>query len=125
MKPLVEGHLMKLLVTGGRDFDDCEMLFRTLDAINSESVIRHLIHGAARGADYLAGQWAKENAIEEIACPADWKQHGRAAGPIRNKFMLEQHQPDLVVAFPGGRGTANMVGLAERAGTKVLIADQS
>jgi hypothetical protein len=66
--------------------------------------------------------WANANGIEEIACPADWKRHGRGAGPTSNKLMLEEHQPDLVVAFPGGKGTAHMVGLAEKAGTKVVFA---
>ena len=116
---------MKILITGGRDFADAKLLNAALDRLHSEAPITCVIHGAAKGADTLAGQWANANPIEEIACPADWKQHGRAAGPIRNKFMLEEHQPDLVVAFSGGRGTANMVGLAEKSGTKVLIADQS
>lgn len=116
---------MRILITGGRDFADAKLLNAALDRLHSEAPITCMIHGAAKGADALAGQWANANSIEEIACPANWKQHGRAAGPIRNKLMLELHQPDLVIAFSGGRGTANMVGLAERAGTKVVFADQS
>ena len=56
-----------------------------------------------------------------LAYPANWKKHGRAAGPIRNKQMLEEAKPDLVIAFPGGAGTANMVKQAREAGVKVEI----
>ena len=51
--------------------------------------------------------------------PADWDTHGRGAGPIRNKQMLEEGKPDLVIAFPGGKGTANMIGQAKEAGIPV------
>jgi UDP-N-acetylmuramoylalanine-D-glutamate ligase len=51
---------------------------------------------------------------------ADWDTHGKAAGPIRNKRMLDEGKPDLVVAFPGGRGTANMISQARKAGVEVI-----
>jgi len=115
---------MKVLITGGRDFDDLVLLTETLNRLHAESPFTCLIHGAAKGADRLAGEWAKNNAVEEIACPADWKRHGRGAGPVRNKLMLEENQPDLVVAFPGVKGTAHMVSLAQKAGTKIVFAEQ-
>lgn len=77
-----------------------------------------VIHGAASGADQLAGAWARANGIRELAEPADWKRHGKAAGFIRNKAMLDMG-PDYVIAFPGGRGTAMMVEIARRAGVEV------
>ena len=116
---------MKVLITGGRDFSDSPLLTRTLDRLHSVSPFTALIHGAAKGADRLAGEWARTNGVEEIACPADWRRHGRGAGPARNKLMLEEHQPDLVVAFPGGKGTAHMVGLAKKAGTQIVFAGQT
>lgn len=112
---------MRILITGGRDFDDREMLFLALDRLHSELGFTLLIHGDAKGADRLAGEWATERTIEVLACPADWKRHGRAAGPIRNRQMLE-HMPDLLVAFPGGRGTADMVSVATKAGLRVVYA---
>jgi hypothetical protein len=78
-----------------------------------------IIHGAAKGADTLAGRWAKEFNIPVLVFPADWKKYGRRAGPIRNAQMLSEGKPNLVVAFPGGRGTANMVGLSQKAGVPV------
>lgn len=80
-----------------------------------------LMQGGADGADYLANEWAKTKAgIKRWVCKADWKKHGRSAGPIRNARMLEW-KPDLVVAFPGGRGTKNMVTQAQAAGVPVKI----
>ena len=79
-----------------------------------------MIHGDASGADRLAGEWAKERCIEVLARPAEWKKHGRAAGPIRNQAMLAE-KPQLVVAFPGGKGTADMVAKAKKAGLEVVV----
>lgn len=57
--------------------------------------------------------------VKHLPFEADWHTHGRAAGPIRNRRMIEEGKPDLVVAFPGGRGTANMVNQARAAGIEV------
>ena len=78
-----------------------------------------LIHGAARGADEGAARWAKSEGIASRAYPANWRKHGKAAGPIRNQQMLDDGRPDFVVAFPGGRGTADMVRRAHAAGVPV------
>jgi hypothetical protein len=64
-------------------------------------------------------RWAIEAGIPVKPYPADWRLHGRAAGPIRNTLMLVEGRPDLVVAFPGGQGTADMTKKALRAGVKV------
>src|SRR5690348_8540698 len=61
-----------------------------------------IISGAARGVDTVALDWAVINWCPSEEYPADWDTHGKAAGPIRNKQMLEEGKPDLVVAFPGG-----------------------
>lgn len=110
---------MKTLVCGGRYFDDTAALDAELDRIHAENPITLLIHGAARGADNMAAFWAANKGVPRKAFPADWKSHGRAAGPIRNKQMLVEGAPDLVVAFKGGRGTENMIGLAQAAGVTV------
>lgn len=99
---------MIVVVTGGRDFTDATLVDRALSHVHRETPIRLLIHGDCRGADRTCEAWAIENGIETKAMPADWKNEGRAAGPLRNGRMLNE-KPDLVVAFPGGRGTANMM----------------
>jgi hypothetical protein len=110
---------MRVLVCGGRTFGDWELLVGVLDGLKpmQASVI---IHGAAPGADTLAGRWAELRRVPIESFPAEWEKHGRAAGPIRNAQMLAEGKPDLVVAFPGGRGTANMCKQARAAGVEVL-----
>jgi hypothetical protein len=66
------------------------------------------------GADYWAMRWAKSRRIDFTTVPADWKKDGRAAGPIRNSVMLLQHNPQAVIAFPGGRGTLDMITKAKK-----------
>jgi hypothetical protein len=111
---------MRVLITGGKRFENWSLLVEALDRLHEEGGITTLIHGAAKGADTLAGEWARTRGVEVISCPADWKRYGRAAGPIRNKQMLVEHKPNLVVAFQGSTGTANMVSIAEKAGVEVI-----
>lgn len=110
---------MKVLVCGGRGFSNRRYLFDSLDAINErEAAITHVIHGGASGADSMAGQWASTHCVQEVRCPANWMVQGKSAGPIRNRAMLGL-LPDIVVAFDGGAGTANMVAEARKAGVPV------
>lgn len=110
-----------VLVCGGRDFGDYQLLARVLDQLHAESRFTKLIHGAAFGADRMAGHWAALRGIPVEAYPADWYAHGKSAGPIRNAMMLRLGKPDLVIAMPGGAGTADMVRKAIAAGTHVII----
>ena len=80
-----------------------------------------VIHGDARGADTLAKWWATSRGIAQKPYPADWKAHGKAAGMIRNRAMLADGKPGLVVAFLGGVGTGNMVRLARDARPPVSV----
>lgn len=104
-----------LLICGGRTYDDYETLAAYLDAQWTEVGIARIIHGGANGADALAARYAVARNIQAICYPADWQKHGRAAGPIRNQYMLDNSEPDRVLACPGGRGTADMVARARRA----------
>lgn len=116
---------MKLLVCGGRNFSDLELLDRSLTAVHRKHGIGLLIHGGATGADRLSGEWAERNGIHSARVDALWKSGGRAAGPERNRAMLVYLLPDAVVAFPGGRGTQNMISQAKAAGVAVWEPDQS
>lgn len=116
---------MRLLVCGGRDYHDAAELNSTLDRIAADrGPIEVLIHGAARGADTLAHLWAEMRGIPVASFPADWDRHGRSAGAIRNGQMLTEGRPDLVVAFPGGNGTANMVRQSRERGVEVIKVDE-
>jgi len=102
---------MRALVCGGRNFHDYEWLCEVLSSFENfkGQKITEVIHGAAWGADYLAGVWARQNKLPVREFPADWTTHGHDAGPLRNAQMLAEGKPDIVIAFPGGAGTADMV----------------
>jgi len=108
-----------ILVCGGRDYNDKASVFGILGITFETLGIQTIIHGSAKGADSLADLWAKENGVEVISCPADWGTLGRAAGPARNLKML-QYKPDLVIAFPGGRGTKDMIDKAKKEGIPII-----
>ena len=82
--------------------------------------VTEVIHGGARGADYVMGEIAKAAGLPVSIYPADWRKHGKKAGPIRNQLMLDDGKPDCVLAYPGGRGTADMVRRAKVAGVRVV-----
>lgn len=112
---------MKLLVCGGRDFDDEGFIHSTLFALRESNPFHLLIHGNARGADRIAGEWARSQyGVQEVVCPANWYLHGNRAGFMRNQAMLELG-PDIVLAFPGGTGTRMMVKLAKEANIDLVI----
>jgi hypothetical protein len=110
----------RVLVCGGRNFTDRAALYAALDRLHGSRRFTVVIAGGARGADVLAVQWAKDRDIATEIYTADWRRFGRGAGPRRNKQMLDEGRPDLVVAFPGGKGTAGMTALALTAGIKVV-----
>ena len=100
---------MKVLVCGGREFRNVTLLNNTLDKLLTlDDPIKMLINGGARGADTLAHLWAVRHGIQTVKCDANWSVHGKAAGHKRNLMMLLL-DPDLVIAFPGGTGTAMMI----------------
>lgn len=113
---------MRVLVCGGRDFCDAQRVYSYLDNINKRHSIDAIIEGNARGADRIAGFWARKNGIDNLKFNADWAKYGKQAGSVRNAEMLRTGQPDLVVAFPGGRGTADMIAKSRAANLEVLEA---
>lgn len=113
---------MRVIVCGGRDFNDWTAAHRELDKIHAETPITFLFHGNARGADTIADVWGRSqprNCVRVFPVPAEWKRDGKAAGPLRNKRMLG-NGIDLVIAFPGGAGTADMIKQSIKAGVKVV-----
>lgn len=110
---------MRLAVCGGRNFKNWKLLEMTLNIVYKTYNIKCLIHGGATGADRMAGHWADQRNIPTLPIPADWKGNGRSAGPKRNSEIIRVGRPDLLIAFPGGKGTADMIKKAERAGIPI------
>ena len=113
---------MRVLVCGGREYTDNVWTFSILDGVHARNTITEIVHGGADGADALGADWARHHEIVAIRVPAKWRSEGRSAGPKRNERMLTDYRPDGVVAFPGGRGTEEMVSRARKAGIPVMIA---
>ena len=118
---------MRVLVCGSRTWTDKDLVFEVLDGLDRlcREDFLTVIEGGASGADRLAALWVHERENPGHECyPADWARHGRSAGPIRNQQMLEEGEPDLVVAFsekPVTRGTADMILRATNAGIPTRI----
>lgn len=116
---------MRVLVCGGRDYYDRGRVYQVLGSLRQQHGNLVVIQGGARGADEMArdwwqSHWGQGREGQLINYPANWDRDGKAAGPIRNQAMLENEHPDLVVAFPGGRGTLDMVKRSRAAGIPVL-----
>lgn len=112
---------IRVIVTGGRFYDKRKHVYDVLDSLMP---IYLLGHGACPygGADILAEEWAKSREIWYQGFPAAFGTEGKSAGPMRNRLMIAAFAPDLVVAFPGGTGTADCVMVARAAGIKVTEA---
>lgn len=111
---------MRVLVCGGRDYRDHKRVGAVLNKLHDTLGIDLIIQGGARGADELAFGWARAVGVREEQYDADWEAYGSFAGPMRNRVMLEEGKPDLVIAFPGGAGTRDMIRKARKAGVEVV-----
>lgn len=109
---------MNLMVCGGRDFNDRNLLFSTLDELITKNGWTDIIvlEGEAKGADALAKDYVRDRNYLFKPYPADWKNWGKAAGPIRNKAMVEDC--DYCVAFWDGqsRGTKSSIDFCKQIG---------
>ncbi len=143
---MTELRFNRILVCGGRKFakfpghsatqelkdqywKEKGFIYRTLDkhSFHTEPdeygnflCISTIINGAATGADQASSDYAIVNWCPYEEYPADWDKYKKSAGYIRNKEMLEKSRPDVVIAFPGTRGTQNMIDIANKAGVLVL-----
>lgn len=108
---------MRLIISGGRSYQLTPSDFKVLDWLHCESPVKEVLCGGATGADECGKLWANNNGIPVVLFPANWKQHGRAAGPIRNREMASC--ADAVVLFPGGPGTRSMFEISKEFGLKI------
>lgn len=105
---------MIVLVFGGRDFSNTALMEQCLTSLGVENIAL-IVHGDARGADRMAGEWATRHGVHSAKVPALWEQYPYKAGFKRNAIMLKLNITHAVM-FPGGNGTAHMCKLCEEAG---------
>lgn len=114
----------RVWVAGGRNYNGRARLYYVLDAYHEKHGIEMVITGAATGADQLALEWADERGISKTAVPANWSVEGRSAGPKRNRKIAAEFHPDVLIAFPGGRGTVDAVAVARENNIPVFEIDR-
>ena len=107
--------IYKIIIAGGRDFMDYNLLKEKANKILQETKVTHkivIISGCARGADTLGLRYASENAFDVEEYPADWNKYGKKAGYVRNVEMAEN--ADALIAFWDGKskGTKHMIDIA-------------
>jgi hypothetical protein len=110
---------MKVIVAGGRDFTNYALVEEAIKISGFE--ISQIVSGKAKGVDTLGEVWALANNVPVEAFPADWSQHGRAAGPIRNKQMAEYADALIAIWDGESKGTANMIQQARNKKLNVFI----
>lgn len=112
---------MRVLVCGGRGWRETKVMVKRLAALPPGPHV--LIHGDCRGADRMGAEIGKAMGWHIDPYPADWDRYGTAAGPIRNRQMLREGRPDLVLAFhhdlTRSTGTADMVAISLKVGLEV------
>ncbi len=114
--------MFRVIIAGGRDFDNYELLKRKMDYLLSETVEPiQVVCGLAHGADKLGHSYAKERGFEIRYFPANWSYYGKRAGPLRNEEMAKN--ADALVAFWDGesRGTKNMIENAKKYDLKIRV----
>lgn len=119
---------MRVLVCGGRKFQDHKKVWDVLNKMHTDTPnqpISCIITGDAAGADSFAKDWAYINNVDCVVYEAEWKIYGRSAGPVRNRRMLHEGEPDIVIAFPGGKGTRDMIRVAASRGIPVLAHEET
>lgn len=112
--------MTNVIVCGSRHFENRAFVYETLTRLHARWSFEVVLTGGAEGVDKFADQWAYENGIHRTIFMANWKKFGNRAGPIRNQRMIIYGRPDLVVAFPGGAGTADMMRQARESGVQVI-----
>lgn len=113
--------MTKILVCGGRYFNDDDFLNAVLNKLHIVYSISMVVQGRATGADELAKMWPLSNDIQMKEYPADWKSYKKVAGIIRNRIMYDTEIPDIVIAFTGNNGTADMVKYAKKKNCKMIL----
>ena len=115
----------RVVICGGRDFDDRKLCFEALDSILAGEDEVEVVSGHANGADALGEEYARANGLEITVFKPDWKRYGKGAGLVRNRQMVDyaRETDGLVVAFWDGesRGTKSTIDYSRKCGLETRI----
>ena len=125
--------MIRAIIAGDRNWADSELEFKIRSLLQQIPLdptgrrIAEIVHGACYGVDLTADRIAREMGFTVWSFPADWNQYGRAAGPIRNKQMLDFAGQGQVVVYlfhkniEQSKGTKNMMNQAKKKGVPVFL----
>lgn len=120
--------MQRILICGDRNWTNFQVILEALSKEHQRDPVEVVIEGDATGADTMGRLAAERLGIPVLSFPADWRKHGRAAGPIRNRQQLKEGQPTLVLAFhdfiENSKGTLDMVNVARNAGVPAKVITQ-
>lgn len=114
--------MIKLIVAGGRNFDNYSLLSNKLDKILEKTYEDiEIVSGKAKGADSLGERYAKDRGLKVAEFPADWNRYGKSAGYRRNSEMAD-YATHCVCFWDGiSRGTEHMINLAKNKNLKLRV----
>jgi hypothetical protein len=114
---------MNVIVCGGRGYFDQAKVDDVLDTLHWRQPIKAILQGGATGADKLGREWADRKNVKVCTFIAGKKSSGQASWSRGNQRMIDEGKPDLIVAFPGVKRTADMIRRARRSSVTVLLID--
>ncbi|NVZ99610.1 DUF2493 domain-containing protein [Pseudomonas gingeri] len=114
---------MRVLICAGRYYMNASMCRKVLEAYQQVRRIEVLIHGGNQYLGSTLEDWARETGTHIVRYPSNWQLYGKQAERRRNQFMLLDSEPDLVLAFPGGNDTEELVAQARAIGIETLPID--
>lgn len=117
--------MQRILICGDRKWNNPQLILETLSQEHQRDPVEVVIQGEAQGADIMGRAAAERLGIPVLSFPADWRKHGRSAGPIRNRTQFKEGRPTLGLAFhdfiENSKGTKDMVIVMRTAGVPVRI----
>lgn len=112
---------MRTIIAGSRDITDYDLVVKGIE--DSHFDIDEIVSGGYRGVDALGERWAKENFVKLTIFNADWNTYGKAAGPMRNKKMVDYAEALIAFRLGDSRGTNDVIKQANKRGLRVYIID--
>jgi len=112
---------MKVIIAGGRKYNDYDSLKKYCDYILQNSNDIEIVCGTAYGADKLGEQYGIENEFKIKYFKPDWDKFGKSAGFIRNDEMAKYGDAAIVFWDGKSKGSKHMIDLSIKYKLKLRV----
>lgn len=110
--------MQRILICGDRNWTNYDVILKSLSDEHQRESVEVVIQGEATGADVMGKQAAIQLGIPVLSFPADWRKHGRSAGPIRNRQQLKEGKPTKGLVYhdflENSKGTKDMTKVLQK-----------